>query len=154
MLIDNLTLKKICIAEGFIDPHVLLEAFGPYVKKKARGLLQDISSRNAGNSSETEGETVKLIRSMWEQRRYKRKLAFILLMQAKNLEMISNRAYLMLRDEMGVSDMNKDTEEALKQDNDRGRDIFQTLQGNPATLPGVAAKETLQNKTKKQGVNS
>lgn len=142
MKIDNLVLKKICIAQTGLDPHLLWNAFSNFTKKRVQKMLSEIQARNAGNPPVVEQEVSNLIEKTWAEGPRKRRTALLLLMMAKNQGLISSVSYKSLREKMGVTEYSPEIEQELAPPAQKQEDIFDVLSGTtPAPVAVTASKE-------------
>jgi len=138
MKIDYLALKRICIAQGLLDPHLLWNAFSNFTKKKVQKMLDEIIAKNAGNPPAVEQEVSNLIQRTWSEGPRRRRTAFLLLMMAKNQGLISSTSYKNLRESMGVTEYSPEMKNDLDPKVDEKKeDIFDVLMGNSAPSNAV-----------------
>jgi hypothetical protein len=129
MKIDYLELKKICIAQTSLDPHLLWNAFSDFTKKRVQKMLSEVADRNVGNPQAIEQGVVDLIRKTSMEGPRRRRTVFLLLMMAKNQGLISSSVYKQLREEMGVTDYSPEIEKELAPPPQKQEDIFDILSG-------------------------
>jgi hypothetical protein len=139
MKIDYVALKKICIAQTSLDPHLLWNAFSDFTKKRVQKMLTEVSERNAGNPQAIEQGVADLIRKTAMEGPRRRRTVFLLLMMAKNQGLLSPTVYKQLREEMGVTDYTPELKEELEPPQQQ-EDIFDVLMGKTSpTAPAPAA---------------
>jgi hypothetical protein len=142
MKIDYLALKKICIAQTSLDPHLLWNAFSDFTKKRVQKMLTEVAERNAGNPQAIEQGVADLIRKTSLEGPRRRRTVFLLLMMAKNQGLLSPAIYKQLREEMGVTDYTPELKEELEPPQQK-EDIFDVLMGRTSPAPSAvtASKE-------------
>lgn len=142
MKIDYLALKKICIAQSSLDPHLLWNAFSDFTKKRVQKMLNEVAEKNLGNPQAIEQGIADLIRKTSMEGPRRRRTVFLLLMMAKNQSLLSPSMYKQLREEMGVTDYSPELKEELEPPQKK-EDIFDVLSGKTPVQPQavIASKE-------------
>jgi len=125
---SQLELKKICIAQTQLDPHVLMNFVSPYTQNRATKILKNIKEKYTTNPSGMEYAVAQAIFEKFQEGPRTRRFAYILLMKALEGKMISNPTYIKIREALGVSEYSKDTEEFLtKKEEQKRPDVFEMV---------------------------